>query len=112
VVSTPGDVEVTFVRARLVELFGRRHVYTVLEPPPPGYRGRMRSEAAAPAFAPGVHRTDLDARALAGATVEVVARSDAAEGALLLAAVRPDGSVNLAPGRRHVGANDVLIGLV
>jgi NhaP-type Na+/H+ or K+/H+ antiporter len=112
VVSTPGDVEVTFVRARLVELFGRRHVYTVLEPPPPGYRARMRSEAAAPAFAPGVHRTDLDARALAGATVAVVARSDAAEGALLLAAVRPDGSVNLAPGRRHVGANDVLIGLV
>jgi hypothetical protein len=111
-VSTPGDVEVTLVRARLVELFGRRHVYTVLEPPPPGHRGRFGSEVAAPAFAPGVHRTDLDARARAGATVAVVPHLDAREGALLLAAIRPDGSVNLTPGRRRVGSGDVLIALV
>jgi NhaP-type Na+/H+ or K+/H+ antiporter len=112
VVSTPGDVEVTLVRARLVELFGRRHVYTVLDPPPPGHRTRFGAEAAAPAFAPGVHRTDLDARMQAGATVAVVPDHQAAAGALLLAAVRPDGTVNLAPGRRRVGSNDVLIALV
>jgi hypothetical protein len=29
-----------------------------------------------------------------------------------LAAVRPDGSVNLAPGRRRVGPNDRLVALV
>ena len=112
VVSTPGDVEVTLVRARLVELYGRRHVYTVLDPSPSGHRSRLASEAEAPAFAPGVHRPDLDARARAGASVAVVARREAAAAGLLLAAVRPDGSVNLAPGRRRVGPNDVLIALV
>jgi hypothetical protein len=31
---------------------------------------------------------------------------------MVLAAVRPDGSVNLAPGRRRVGPDDVLLALV
>jgi hypothetical protein len=112
VVSTPGDLEVTLVRARLVELVGRRHVYTVLDPLPHGQRARLGTEVEAPAFAPGVHRADLDARVRAGGMVAVVPRSELGDGALLLAAVRPDGSVNLAPVRRRVGPNDVLIGLV
>jgi hypothetical protein len=60
-----------------------------------------------------VHRTDLDAHLEAGATVTVLPHGTARDvRALVLAAVRPDGSVNLAPGRRRVGANDVLIALV
>jgi hypothetical protein len=113
VVSTPGDVELTLVRARLVELVGRRHVYSVLDPLPPGRRTRLGTEVEAPAFAPGVFRADLDARVEAGATVTVLAAgSKWRETPMVLAAVRPDGSVNLAPGRRRVGADDVLVALV
>jgi hypothetical protein len=108
VVSTPGDVEMALVRARLVELVGRRHVYAVVDPAPG--RRRLGTEVEAPAFAPGVHRADLDARVQAGAQVIVTRRgAKPAAGAMLLAAVRPDGSVNLAPGRRRVRVNDALV---
>jgi hypothetical protein len=111
VVSTPGDIETTLVRARLVEVVGRRHVYSVVDPEPG--RRRLGTEIEAPAFAPGVHRADLDARVRAGSRVVVIARgANPGSDALLLAAVRPDGSVNLAPGRRRVGANDALVALV
>jgi NhaP-type Na+/H+ or K+/H+ antiporter len=113
VVWTPGDVEVALVRARLVELVGRRHVYSVIDAPPSGRRAWLGAEVEAPAFAPGVHRPDLDAHVDAGATVVVLPHGTARDvQALLLAAVRPDGSVNLAPGRRRVGPNDVLVALV
>ena len=112
VVSTPGDPEVTAIRARLVELVGRRHVYSVVEAPT-GRHAWLGAEVEAPAFAPGVHRTDLDAQVEAGAMVTVVPRgAPRDERGLVLAAVRPDGSVNLAPGRRRVGPHDRLIGLV
>jgi hypothetical protein len=111
VVSTPGDIETTLVRARLVELVGRRHVYAVVDPEP-GQR-RLGTEVEAAAFAPGVHRADLDARVKAGARVVAMPRGTKPDvDALLLAAVRPDGSVNLAPGHRRIGANDVLVALV
>jgi NhaP-type Na+/H+ or K+/H+ antiporter len=111
VVSTPGDVETTLLRARLVELVGRRHVYAVVDPAPG--RRRLGAEVEAPAFAPGVYRADLDARVQAGAEVTVTPRGTKPPAdALVLAAVRPDGSVNLAPGRRRVGANDALIAVV
>jgi len=113
VVWTPGDVEVTSVRARLVELVGRRHVYSVVDAPPPERRPWLGSEVEAPAFAPGVHRIELDAQSQTGATVVVLPQGSARDrGMLLLAAVRPDGSVNLAPGRRRVGSHDALIALV
>ena len=113
VVSTPDDVEVSLVRARLIELVGRRYVYSVLDPLPPGRRARLGSEVEAPAFAPGVYRADLDARVRAGATVAVLPQGTHwRDVPMVLAAVRPDGSVNLAPGRRRVGPDDVLLALV
>lgn len=62
-------------------------------------------------FHPGASLQEISDRVDAGAVVEVIDESTP-EDALPLAAVRPDGTVNLQPGRDAPASEDAVIGLV
>jgi hypothetical protein len=96
----------------LIEHFGRRNVLRL-----PSSRAsadldrRLPRMLSARPFAPGITFEDIDDRVAAGATIEVL-DDPAAAGTLALAAVHPDGAVNLQPGSRPPDADDRVIGLV
>lgn len=96
----------------LIEHFGRRNVLRL-----PSSRAsadldrRLPRRLSARPFAPGITFEDIDDRVAAGATIEVL-DDPAAAGTLALAAVHPDGAVNLQPGSRPPDADDRVIGLV
>ena len=50
-------------------LFGRRHVYSVVEAAPVAHGWRIGAEVEAPAFGRGAHRAELDALAQADGSV-------------------------------------------
>lgn len=63
-------------------------------------------------FGPDVTIQDIDERVDAGARVEVVDHGPASASVLPLAAVSPDGTVNLQPGRDAPGPQDTVVALV
>jgi hypothetical protein len=73
--------------------------------------GRVLADRSAHPFGPGVTLQDIEGRVDAGATVHVLEASPSADD-LLLAAVSPDGAVNLQPGSVTPGQDDSVIALV
>ncbi len=108
VTARPGPV-VTLLTASLVEELGRRRVLDLPE------EGRTETRRAAHAnahpFAPGTTRSRIDALVAAGGTVEVLDHEPGSD-AVLLAAVAPDGSVDLAPGAKPNRTDATRIALV
>ncbi|MDX2379605.1 MAG: cation:proton antiporter [Acidimicrobiia bacterium] len=94
----------------LIEHFGRRNVLRL-----PSTRAsadldrRLPRRLSARPFAPGITFEDIDDRMAAGATIEILDATGAT--GLLLAAVQPDGTVNLQPGSKLPDPDDLLIGL-
>ena len=70
----------------------------------------MLAHRSAHPFAPGVTLQDIDDLVHSGARVRQI--DDAAAGALPLAAVAPDGTVNLRPGMSAPKPDDRLVGFV
>lgn len=101
----------------LIEHFGRRNVLRLPSSrASAGIDRRLPRRLSARPFAPGVTYDDIEAMVADGATVQVIARdpdaSDRAEPDVLpLAAVGPGGDVNLQPGSRSPGPEDLIIGL-
>lgn len=88
----------TLIVADLVASLGRRHVYRLrMDDAPTLERLRVRRWNPEP-FATGVTLADIEARTAAGETIQIV-RGALPAGALLLATVREDGTVDLAPAK-------------
>lgn len=97
-VASESTVVGTLVVADLVELLGRRNVYRL--PTGAGTEPRLHTDRWNPQpFGPGITLAEIDARTRAGATVQIVHDGPPA-GALVLAVVREDRSVDLAPATR------------
>jgi hypothetical protein len=106
------DIALNLLDMHLIGVMGRRKVLRL----PDGRRtdelgDRVLADRSAHPFAPGVDLQDIEARVDAGATVEVL-DGPPAEDDLLLAAVSPDGAVNLQPGVHTPGPEDAVIALV
>jgi NhaP-type Na+/H+ or K+/H+ antiporter len=111
-ICAPSSVTVNLVDVLLIETMGRRKVLRL----PDGRRtdalgGRVLADRSAHPFGPGVTLQDIEGRVDAGATVQVLEASPSADD-LLLAAVSPDGAVNLQPGSVTPGQDDSVIALV
>ncbi len=111
VVATEPGAVVTLVVAKLVERLGRSHVYVV--PHEPGRTvQRLLAEAWTPQpFAPDVTLAELADRVAAGAVVRACPEG-VPQGAVPLAAVSPDGSVDLAPGIGRRAPEGTVVALV
>ena len=113
VVATETDTLVDLVVAELVEQLGRSHVF-VLHPHETGVE-RLLDEAWSPQpFAPEVDLSALDRRMATGGEVRPCP-DGLPEGAIPLAVVAPDGTVDLRPGlrrRRGASRDGTLIALV
>lgn len=96
----------------LIEHFGRRNVLRL-----PSSRAsadldrRLPRRLSARPFAPGITFEDIADRVAAGATIERIGDLDGLR-TLPLAAVAPDGNVNLQPGSKPPSVDDLVIGLV
>ena len=108
----PSNVALNLLDSRMVETMGRRRVFRLPDRDATDLRGRHAiADRSAHPFAPGVSLQDVNSRADAGAVVRVIDQP-ATDDMLPLAAVSPDGSVNLQPGSRSPGPDDTLIALV
>jgi NhaP-type Na+/H+ or K+/H+ antiporter len=98
--------------SELISHYGRRHVFRL-----PGSRTSAHLDRRLPKrlsrrpFGPGITFEDIEARVASGATVRTLDDHTAAD-VLMLAAVSPDGTVNLQPGSRSPTADDLVIALV
>ena len=111
-ICAPSSVTVNLLDVLLIETMGRRKVLRL----PDGRRtdalgGRVLADRSAHPFGPGVTLQDIEGRVDAGATVQVLEASPSADD-LLLAAVSPDGGVNLQPGSVAPGQDDSVVALV
>ena len=111
-ICAPSSVTVNLLVALLIETMGRDKVLQL----PTGRRtdslgGRVLVGRSAQPFGPGVTLQDIEGRVDAGATVQVLDASPSADD-LLLAAVSPDGAVNLQPGSLAPGQDDSVVALV
>jgi hypothetical protein len=103
---------VTLGESALVERFGRRNVLRLpATDASAAIDRRLPTRMSARPFAPGITLENIEARVASGATVQLVTDANGAD-VLPLAAVSPDGAVNLQPGSRTPGAEDTIIGLV
>lgn len=110
-VSSRPNTVLTVVMAVFVERLGRRHLLRLPEDEATGIDSRLATGASAHAFARGITRSDIEDRVTAGATVQVV--TDAAgEDMLTLAAVSPDGTVDLRVAGTTPRPGDAVIALV
>ena len=111
VIAARSDVLVDVVVAELVEQIGRSHVF-VMRWQDEGTVERFIEQTFSPRpFGVGVDVSMLDRRANAGGQVQVC-RDGLPPGAIPLAAVRDDGSVDLRPGRGRRPQAGTLIALV
>jgi NhaP-type Na+/H+ or K+/H+ antiporter len=108
ITARPGPA-VTMLTASLVEDLGRRRVLDLPESDVPGI-GRIAHANAHP-FAPGTTRERVDRLVSAGATVEVLDAPPASDG-LVLAAISPDGTVDLTPTAKRRTDGSRMIALV
>ncbi|MCZ6444716.1 MAG: cation:proton antiporter [Planctomycetota bacterium] len=111
-ICTPPGYLVTLGESALVERHGRRNVLRLpASDASAGIDRRLPTRMSARPFAPGVTLENIEARIASGATVQLVEAPIGAD-VLPLAAVSPDGAVNLQPGSRTPGREDTIIGLV
>lgn len=99
------------VTADLAETLGRRNVYRVFHDEETTIERSVEFASTERAVGPGVTDAEVRHHVERGARVDVIDTADVEQG-LLLAAVRPDGTVNLHPGKLHPAPSDVLVGLV
>ena len=112
VVCAPSDIAVHLLDVHLIETMGRRHVLRLPDGRQTDALGkRVLADRSAHPFGPGVDLQDIEARIAAGAKVEVLDGRPTVDD-LMLAAISPDGAVNLQPGGRAPGSDDSLIALV
>jgi hypothetical protein len=96
----------------LISHYGRRHVFRL-----PGSQTSANLDRRLPKriskrpFGPGITFEDIEARVAAGATVRTL-DDHTDDDVLMLAAVSPDGTVNLQPGSRKPSTHDLVIALV
>jgi hypothetical protein len=102
----PGAMHDVFI-ARLVEGFGRRHVLLL-----PDERGGSAGDRWTPRpFGGTISRVELDRRLEGGSRIAVV-DSPIAPDVMLLAVIRPDGTVDLDPAGAERAPGDRMIVLV
>ena len=110
-VSTDPDAALTLLEATLITMLGRRWVLRVAHKHHTGITGSAPTRWTAHAFGGEVTRIDVGHRFDAGATVQTVT-APLPEGALLLAAVSPDGDADLDATTDTIGPGDTLIALL
>jgi hypothetical protein len=111
-VCAHSNAALNLLDAHLIQTLGRRGTLRLPDRQATDTIGRhaIRDRSAHP-FAPGVTLQDIDSRVAAGAVVEVIDRPSDAD-SIPLAAVGPDGTVNLQPGYNAPGEDDTVIALV
>ena len=108
----PSNLALNLLDSRMIETMGRRRVFRLPDRDATDIRGRHAvADRSAHPFAPGVTLQDVTSRVDAGAVVKVVDHP-VTDHVVPLAAVSPDGSVDLQPGSHSPGADDILIALV
>ena len=111
VVATVRTPMSDLVVAELVETLGRRHVYVVPSGEEGGVDRLLHERATNRPFIPGVSIEELDRRVAAGAQVQIC-HAEPPSGAIPLAVVGADGSVDLQPSMRSRASDGVLVALV
>ncbi|MDH3227720.1 MAG: cation:proton antiporter [Thermoleophilia bacterium] len=112
VVCAPSGVLTNLFGAAVVERMGRRGVLRLPDRPATGaVSGRVLEDETLHPFHPRASLQDITERVDAGAVVEVI-DDPTRDDVLPLAAVRPDGTVNLQPGRDAPAPEDTVVGLV
>ncbi len=111
VVATDRTPVSDLVVAALVESLGRRHVYVAPSREEEGVDRLLREAWTNRPFAPGVTIAELDRRVAAGAEVQVW-QGELPAGAIPIAVVGADGSVDLQPGMRSHVSDGTLVALV
>jgi NhaP-type Na+/H+ or K+/H+ antiporter len=110
-VCAPANLGVDLVDIDLIQHLGRRGVLRLPDERETSAMGhRVLKDRTAHPFGPDVTLQEIDARIKAGAVVGVV-DGPLGTDAIPLAAVAPDGTVNLQPGARTPGDEDTLIAL-
>jgi NhaP-type Na+/H+ or K+/H+ antiporter len=108
----PSNLALNLLDSRMIETMGRRRVFRLPDRDATDIRGRHAvADRSAHPFAPGITLQDVSSRVDSGAVVKVIDQP-ATDDVLPLAAVSPDGSVNLQPGGHSPAADDALIALV
>ena len=111
VICAPANVGVDLLDIDLIQRLGRRRVLRLPDRRATSALGhRALEDRSAHPFAPGVSLQDIDARIDEGAVVEVIDGSTSPD-SLPLAAVSPQGTVNLQPGSHAPGPKDTVIAL-
>ena len=111
VVSVDPDAALTLLEAALITMLGRRSVLRVPHKHHTGITGAAPTRWTAHAFRGQVTRIDIGDRFDTGATVQTF-DAPPPDDALLLAAVSPDGDIDLNPIADTAGPDDTLIALV
>lgn len=111
VICAPAYALLNMVDLALIRRYGRREVLRLPDRhETAGLGRRVLARRSAHPFTPGVTLQDIDELVRSGARVEAMDRMR--PDAVPLAAVRPDGTVNLQPGKDAPSPGDRLIGLV
>jgi hypothetical protein len=111
-ICAPSSAGLDLVDVDVIQRMGRRRVLRLPDRrQTSGLGRRVLKDRSAHPFARGVTVQDIDDLIDAGGVVEVVKEPTSA-GVLPLAAVRPDGTVNLQPSRDAPGPEDTVIALV
>jgi len=111
-ICAPSNIAVDLLDVHLISAIGRRKVLRLPDARPINALGeRVLADRSAHPFGPDITLQDIDERVSGGATVEVLDRPPTADD-LALAAVSPDGTANLQPGRRTPGHEDTVIAMV
>jgi NhaP-type Na+/H+ or K+/H+ antiporter len=111
VICAPAYALLNVVDVALIRRYGRRRVLRLPDRrETAGLGRRVLAHRSAHPFTPGVTLQDIDELVRSGSRVE--AMDQMGPDAVPLAAVRPDGSVNLQPGKDAPSPGDRLIGLV
>jgi NhaP-type Na+/H+ or K+/H+ antiporter len=108
----PSSEALRLLDTHLINTMGRRRTLRLPDRQSTDTLGRhaIRDRSAHP-FTPGVTLQEIDSRVAAGAVVKVI-RQPPGDTVIPLAAVSPDGTVNLQPGYSAPGAGDTVIALV
>ena len=110
-VCIPASVVADLLDIDLIQELGRRHVLRLPDQRETSDFGhRVLKDRSAHPFGPDVTLQDIETRIKAGAVVEVIDGPPSPD-AIPLAAVGPDGTVNLQPGSRDPGPEDNVIAL-
>lgn len=111
VFCAPESVVGLLIEDQAIESLGRRQVFHLpltKQTVPRVFISKSRSRQP---FDPGVTLAEIEGRLAAGATIRAIS-GPMGKGTIPLAAVAPDGTVNLTPGIRRSGGEDKIVALV